>query len=85
MLEELLKRSQHAGVTPVVRQLRRFDMAELLNVKEGAQELRVSIHTMRWWIYQRRLPHVKLGRRVLLKREDLENFIERNVVKAKKE
>lgn len=58
-------------------------MPELLDLKEGAKELKISIHTMRAWIYQKRLPFVHLGRRVLLRREDLEDFVKRNVVEAK--
>ncbi len=54
-------------------------MIELLSLEESANALRVSIHTMRAWAAQRRLPVVKLGRRVLVKREDLENFVQKNV------
>lgn len=31
-------------------------MPELLNLKEGAKELKLSIHTLRAWIYQKRIP-----------------------------
>lgn len=58
-------------------------MQELLNLREGASELRLSIHTLRAWVFQGRLPVVRLGRRVLLKREDLEKLIEKNTYSAK--
>jgi excisionase family DNA binding protein len=58
-------------------------MTELLNLREGANELKLSIHTLRSWTYQKKIPFVRLGRRVLLRREDLETFINKNVVKAK--
>ena len=58
-------------------------MPELINLKEGAKELRLSIHTLRSWIYARKIPFVRLGRRVLLRREDIESFVNRNVVEAK--
>lgn len=58
-------------------------MTQLIDLKEGSNELKVSIHTLRSRIYQRKLAYVKLRRRVLLKREDLENFIQKNLVKAK--
>lgn len=58
-------------------------MPQLVNLKDAAEELKVSIHTLRSWIYQRRLPHVKLGRRVLLRREDLESLVNKNFVEAK--
>jgi len=57
-------------------------MADLLNLAEGAEELRLSIHTLRAWIYQKRIPCVRLGRRVLLRKEDLQRLIEKNVVDA---
>ncbi len=58
-------------------------MADLLNLKEGAQALRISIHTLRSWTYQRRIPIVRLGRRILVKREDLEAFVNKNTVQAR--
>ena len=58
-------------------------MAELLNMKEGAKELRISIHTLRSWCYQKRIPVVRLGRRVLLRREDLEELVNKHLIAAK--
>lgn len=52
----------------------------LLSLPEAASRLGVSRHTMRAWIRQRRLPFVRLGRRVLLHPRDVENFIEANRV-----
>ena len=58
-------------------------MPELLDLKEGARELKLSIYTLRAWVYQKRIPFVRLGRRVLLRREDLESFVNKNLVEAK--
>jgi excisionase family DNA binding protein len=55
---------------------------ELLNVHQGARELNVSVHTLRSWISKRRIPIIRLGRKVLLRREDLEDFVAKNTVKA---
>jgi excisionase family DNA binding protein len=60
-------------------------MAELLDLREGAKELKLSIHTLRAWTYQKRIPFVRLGRRILLRREDLEELVKRNVIEAKEE
>jgi excisionase family DNA binding protein len=57
-------------------------MPELLDLKEGAKEMKISIHTLRAWIYQKRLPFVHLGRRILLRRQDIEAFVNKNVVEA---
>jgi len=50
----------------------------LLRADEAARLLNLSPHTIRMWIWQRRLPVVRLGRAVRLRREDLEKMIERN-------
>ena len=51
-------------------------MSDLLNIPEGADFLRLSVHTVRLWVFQKRIPVVRLGRRVFLKREDLLAMIE---------
>ncbi len=58
-------------------------MADLLSIRKAAVELAVSPHTIRAWCSQRKMPFVRLGRRVLLRREDIEAFVKRNVVEAK--
>jgi excisionase family DNA binding protein len=58
-------------------------VSELVNTTEAAGFLRVSIHTVRAWTYQRRLPVVRLGRRVLFRKEDLEAMVEKNTKEAK--
>lgn len=50
----------------------------LLKAKEAAEFLNVSENTVRMWIWQRRLPIVRLGRAIRLRRDDLELLIERN-------
>ncbi|MGD0656650.1 MAG: helix-turn-helix domain-containing protein [Syntrophorhabdales bacterium] len=58
-------------------------MMNLLSLEEAAKELKISIHTIRAWSYQKRFPVVKLGRRVLVEREALEKFVRGNVVEAR--
>jgi excisionase family DNA binding protein len=53
-------------------------------LKESANELKLSIHTLRAWTYQKRIPFVRLGRRILLRREDLEALVNEHLVEAKK-
>lgn len=43
----------------------------------------VSRFTWRSWIRQGRLPVVKLGRRVMVRAEDFEKFVEENRVPAR--
>ena len=57
----------------------------LLSVDKAAKELDVTIHGLRRWIAERKIPVVRLGRRVLIRREDLDEFILRNRVPAREE
>jgi excisionase family DNA binding protein len=58
-------------------------VTELVNIKEAAAVLRLKEATIRAWLLKGRLAHVKLGRRVLLRRADLEAIIAAGLVPAK--
>lgn len=58
-------------------------MLNLLSLEEASGELKISIHTIRAWTYQKRFPIVKLGRRVLVRREDIEAFVNKSVIEAR--
>jgi excisionase family DNA binding protein len=51
-------------------------MEKLLTVKEAAELLGVSEAGIRKWVYQRRLPIVKVGRLVRVRVTDLEAFVQ---------
>ncbi len=56
---------------------------DLLTVPETAKVLRVKTSTIRSWILHRRhLSFVKLGRRVLIRRRDINAFVSRSIVPA---
>jgi excisionase family DNA binding protein len=48
---------------------------QLLTVKQAATRLAVSEAAIRKWLYQRRLPAVKVGRLTRLRPADLERFV----------
>ena len=52
---------------------------ELLTVKESADLLRISPYTLRQWIFKHKITFVRVGRRVLFRRTDLEKLIEDGV------
>ena len=58
-------------------------MSDLLTIPEGAARLRLSVHTLRAWVFQKRIPFVRLGRRVLLRKEDLERLVNDSLVEVK--
>jgi excisionase family DNA binding protein len=51
---------------------------ELLLLDEVAQQLRVSVESVRHWIKTGRLPSIRPGKRRLVRRGDLDVFLERN-------
>ena len=54
----------------------------LMSYEEAADELGISIHTMRSWVSAGRITFVKLGSRVMFLRKDLESFIQKHRVEA---
>jgi excisionase family DNA binding protein len=61
-----------------------LDHQKLYSVPEAADFLNISIHTLRAWISQRRIPFIKLGRGVRFRPEDLNEFINSCAVEAKR-
>jgi len=55
----------------------------LITVEAAAEYLAVSVSTLYGWVYQRRIPFVKLGRALRFDRTDLDNFISQNKRTAK--
>jgi excisionase family DNA binding protein len=56
----------------------------LLSVEEAAHALSISIHTLRAWVSQKRIPYVKLGRRVLFQSEHLQAYIDSHSVPVRR-
>jgi len=56
--------------------------SRLLNVKEAGELLHVSEWTVRELCWSGRLPHVRVGRKVLVNLVDLEDFIRQNTKRA---
>ena len=48
---------------------------KLLTVKEAADALSCSEAAIRKWLYQRRLPRVKVGRLTRIRQSDLEELL----------
>lgn len=56
-------------------------MSELLNIKETSQKLRLKIPTLYKMVCQKRIPHAKLGSRLLFCETKLNEWIEENSIK----
>jgi excisionase family DNA binding protein len=50
-------------------------MDQLMTAKEAAEMLAVTEAAIRKWVYQRRLPSVRMGRLLRLRRKDVEGLI----------
>jgi excisionase family DNA binding protein len=55
----------------------------LMTVQDAAECLAVSVSTLYGWVYQRRIPFVKVGRALRFDRADLDRFIETNRIRPK--
>ncbi len=53
-----------------------WDEKRLISVEDAAKYLGVQKSTMYSWAWRRKIPSVKMGRRLLFDREDLEKMIE---------
>jgi len=56
----------------------------LITLAEASKVLRVKVSTLRAWRAQRRLPFYKIGGKVLLRREDVQRFVEASLIPAGK-
>jgi excisionase family DNA binding protein len=56
--------------------------SQLLTISESARLLRLAPATIRDWTLKRKIPFVKIGRLVRLRREDVEEVIRRSIVPA---
>lgn len=55
----------------------------MLTVAEAARRLGMRECTVRSWIYQRKLAHVKLGRSVRVPEAEIERLIRQNLIPAR--
>ena len=54
-------------------------------VSEAANELALSVHTIRAWVAARRIAHIRLGRAIRIPASEIRRVIEENTVPAIKE
>jgi excisionase family DNA binding protein len=54
-----------------------------LSIRAAAAIAGVSPYTLRTWLRQRRLAHIRLGRRVVIDPRDLEKFVQAGRVEAR--
>lgn len=49
---------------------------DLLRLADAAQEFGLALSTLRKWVWARRVPSYRIGRRVLVRRRDMERLLE---------
>lgn len=57
----------------------------LLTIREAAQYLAVSVSTLYGWVWQRRIPFIKIGRALRFDSRDLAAFVNANKHVPRKE
>jgi excisionase family DNA binding protein len=57
-----------------------MDTAALVSIEEAAKMLGLSKFTLRRWTAQRRVPYVRLGRRIVFDPRALASFVTANTV-----
>lgn len=82
--EDMLRRQIAEEVNKAVEAaVRRAVESPYLTTTEASKLLHVSKRTLNAWRYARWIPFVKLGGRILFKRSDLQQFIERQTVRKR--
>jgi excisionase family DNA binding protein len=59
----------------------RYKLNELLRVEDVAEKLGISLKTVRSWIYLKKVPFTRLGRRVYFSVTVIEQMLNSNSVK----
>ncbi|WP_319477013.1 helix-turn-helix domain-containing protein [Marispirochaeta aestuarii] len=54
----------------------------LFDYREAAAELRLAPITLRRWVSENRIEHIKLGSRVYFKPESIREYIDRHTIPA---
>lgn len=55
----------------------------LVTIQEAARYLSVSVSTLCGWVWQRKIPFVKMGRALRFDQEDLEQFVRSHRAEAR--
>jgi excisionase family DNA binding protein len=55
----------------------------LMTVQDAARYLAVSVSTLYGWVYQRRIPFVKVGRALRFDMADINRFVELNKTQSR--
>ena len=56
--------------------------SRLLSLPQAAEELGITVNTIRAWIYRRKIAFVKIGRSVRVSEETVQRIIDRGSVPA---
>jgi excisionase family DNA binding protein len=60
----------------------RYSLNDLLTLQEMAAKLRVSLRTVRDWIYKRKIPFTRLGHRLYVSVGVVESLLNANAIGA---
>ena len=56
-----------------------------VSVLKAAESLGLSVHTIRAWIAQRRIAHVRLGRAIRISRAEIQRLLDAGLTPARRQ
>ncbi len=57
-----------------------MERQKIIGIKEAANELGISVHTLYTWVCLRKIEHVKIGRLVKFRPSAIEDYIKKHTV-----
>jgi excisionase family DNA binding protein len=54
----------------------------LMSLSQAAEELGVTVNTLRSWVYRRKISYIKIGRAVRISDETIQRIIDRGTMPA---
>ena len=60
------------------------DITPPRTIRQAAEELNLSVHTVRNWIFQRHIGHVRLGRSIRIPASEIQRLVEQGTVPARR-
>jgi len=63
--------------------MKAFNLPGLVGKPKAAEILGISLFTVNTWVSQKKIPHIKLGRRVLFDIDELLRFVKAHAVQPR--
>jgi excisionase family DNA binding protein len=58
------------------------DLIPPRTIRQAAEELNLSVHTIRLWVHARKIGHIRLGKSIRIPADEIQRLLERGTVPA---